>query len=67
MHYTGKKESKKEKEKKGHKKFALREFVPEPSEYVRSKTGLLYPQDHLSKELRICCLKEVHIPSPYGD
>ena len=35
MHHTGKKESKKEKEKKkGHEKFASRGFEPGPSEIV---------------------------------
>ena len=37
MYLTGKKESKKEKErKKGHEKFTLRGFEPRPSEYIRT-------------------------------
>ena len=50
MHHTGKKESKKKKEKKeGHEKFASRRFEPGPSEYVRIKSERLYSLDHLGK------------------
>ena len=49
MHHTGKKESKKEKEKK----IRSRRFKPGLSEYVRTKNERLYPLDDLDKRWQL--------------
>ena len=48
MHHTGKKERKKEKEKKkGYEKSASKGFEPEPSELAKSVNQHFSPLDHV--------------------
>ena len=50
MHHTGKKENKKEKEKKKvTKNLHQGDSNPDPIEYVRTKNERLYPLDQLDK------------------
>ena len=57
MLHTGKKERKKEKEKKGYEKFASKGNEPEPSELAKSVNRRFSSLDHLRK----MCLKQVYI------